>query len=160
MPLRTKRVANVSPQDRALECIRSLVRVLYRSSRSVETRTGLTNAQLAILRQVARHGPLTVNDVAARVHAGQSTVSTVLSRLIRAGYLRRRQSPDDQRRVLVEITPRGRHAVLRSPRPPTERLLAALSRFSDREAEQLAESLHALLSRMQVSAERAPMLFE
>lgn len=160
MPLRAKRVMNDTPHERALDCVRSLVRALYRSSRSVETRTGLTNAQLSILRQVARHGPLTVNDVAARVHAGQSTVSTVLSRLTRAGYVRRRQAPEDQRRVLVEVTARGRHAVLRSPRPPTERLLGALNRLSDREAEALADSLHALLSRMHVSTERAPMLFD
>jgi DNA-binding MarR family transcriptional regulator len=60
----------------------------------------------------------------------------------------------------VEVTPRGRRAVRHSPQPPTERLLSALSRLSARDAEKLADGLHALLLRMHVSAEHAPMLFD
>src|SRR4051812_49017638 len=110
MPPGRARKAQPSARDRALTCIRALVDTLYQSARAVEGRTGLTNAQLSILRVVARHGPLSVNDVAARVHAGQSTVSTVLSRLARKRLVRRGASTADGRRVVVEVTAAGQRA--------------------------------------------------
>lgn len=157
---RSRKKPGVSPSDRALNAIRAVVDALYQSARSVESRTGLTNAQLAILRQVVRHGPLSVNDIAAGVHAGQSAVSVVLGRLEDAKLVRRFKSTDDGRRVMVAATQTGTRMLRRSPRPPTERLLTALSQLSSSEAEQIADGLEALLGHMRRGAERSPMLFE
>jgi DNA-binding MarR family transcriptional regulator len=132
---------------------------LYHSARAVESSTGLTNAQLAVLRLVARHGPLTVNEVTARMHAGQSAMSTLLARLAAAGLIRRSTAPDDRRRVLVSVTAAGRRKIRGSPRPPTERLLAAVDRLTPAEADRLADSLGRLLGRMR-AGRRSPMLFD
>lgn len=157
---RSGKTTNVSASDRALNSIRALVDSLYQSARSVESRTGLTNAQLAILRQVVQKGPLTVNDISAGVHAGQSAVSIVLGRLESAKLVQRFKSPEDARRVMVAPTPAGKSILRRSPRPPTERLLIALSQLSTGEAEMIADGLEVLLGHMRRSAERSPMLFE
>jgi DNA-binding MarR family transcriptional regulator len=149
-----------SAHSRALSCIRALVDLLYRSARSVESRTGLTNAQLAILRNVARHGPMTVNEVAERVRAGQSGVSMVLSRLQRAKLIARTTSEADRRRVLVHATAAGRRLLRRSPRAPTEELLAALDRLTPTEAEEIARGLGALLHRLHRRVKPEHMLFE
>lgn len=149
-----------SPHDRALDCIRTLVDTLYHSARAVERCTGLTNAQLAVLRQVARHGPLTVNDVASRVRAGQSAVSIVAARLGRAKLIRRLASREDRRRVNLEVTTTGRRALRRSPTPPTEQLLAALTQLSPADAAMIADGLESLLRTMDRPTDRPPMLFE
>jgi DNA-binding MarR family transcriptional regulator len=136
------------------------VDVLYHSARAVESRTGLTNAQLTVLRQVARHGPLTVNEVAARVHAGQSAVSTVLARLATAKLVRRGAAASDRRRVLVSVTASGRRVLRRSPRPPTEALLGAVSRLTPAEAAAVTDGIEALLRRIGRSARKPPLLFQ
>jgi DNA-binding MarR family transcriptional regulator len=158
MPTATARTPSAHAQ--ALRCIRALVDILYHSARSVESRTGLTNAQLAILRQVASHGPLTVNEIAARVRAGQSGVSMVLSRLEETGLVERTPSKSDRRRVLVSATTVGRRLLRRSPRPPTEQLLKAVDRLSRAEAEQIARGLTSLLNHMRRGRKPEHMLFE
>lgn len=156
----TARRSRSGPHERALTCIRVLVDALYHSARAVESRTGLTNAQLAVLRQVVAHGPLTVNEVAARVSAGQSAVSTVLARLTRDGLVSRAKVPADRRQVIVQATADGRRALRRSPRPPTEELLAAVERLSLADAGRVADGLTALLARLPRRARHARLLFD
>jgi DNA-binding MarR family transcriptional regulator len=158
MPTAKRRVS--SAHTNALRCIRALVDVLYHSARSVESRTGLTNAQLTILRQVAGHGPLTVNEIAARVRAGQNGVSMVLSRLEEAGLVTRAPSKLDRRRVHVSATASGKRVLRRSPRPPTEQLLEAVDRLSPAEAREVARAIGSLLHHMGRGPKPEHMLFE
>src|SRR5688572_7119253 len=145
---------------RALSCIRALVDRLYHSARSVESRTGLTNAQLAVLRNVARHGPLTINQTAERMRAGQSGVSMVLSRLQRAKLVERTISEADRRRVVVHATAAGRRVLRRSPLPPTEELLSAIDQLTPAQAEAIARGLTPLLRKLHRSVTPEHMLFE
>jgi len=149
-----------APRTTALAAVRALVDALYQSARSVERRTGRTNAQITILRVVARGGPLTINEVAARVRTGQSTASLVLSRLQRARLVRRIASLEDRRQVLVEATDAGKALARRAPRPATDELLRALDALSDREAVSVARALTPLLRALRQSSRRPPMLFE
>ena len=49
-----------------MECIRRLVNTLGQSARSVEQRTGVTNAQLFLLREIANADGSSINELAAR----------------------------------------------------------------------------------------------
>ncbi len=159
MPTRPS-VTRPSSRATALASVRALVDTLYRSARGVEQRTGRTNAQISILRHVARHGPLTVNEVAAAVRTGQSTASLVLTRLQRAGLVRRVASREDRRRVLVEATVRGKALARRAPRPATDQLIAAVEKLPERDAAGIARCLAPLLKALHKSTRRPPMLFE
>src|SRR5579864_7719256 len=90
-----KRSASVRAQ--ALEHVRTLVGALSHSARAVERRTGVTNAQLFILQQLAEAESLSVNDLAARARTQQSTVSIVVARLVGAGFAAKRRSAADGR---------------------------------------------------------------
>ena len=133
---------------------------LYRSARGVENRTGRTNAQIALLGFVVRQGPLSVNEVAALARTGQSTVSTVLTRLERARLVRRVTSPDDRRRVLVEATSAGRALLRTAPRPATDDLLRAIDSLTPLQAAYVAKALGPLLRALHRGRTRPPMLFE
>lgn len=133
---------------------------LYRSARGVENKTGRTNAQIALLGFVVRQGPLTVNDVAALARTGQSTVSTVLSRLERERLVRRVTSPADRRRVLVEATSAGRALLRRAPRPATHDLLRAIDALTPTQAAAVVKALDPLLRALHRGRKRPPMLFE
>lgn len=162
--MRTKRRKRSSPRtetgDHALATIRALVDALYRSARGVEAGTGLTNAQLAILSYVATESPLTVNEIAERVRTGQSTVSTILSRLARRRLIRRVRATDDRRHVMIEATPAGRSVVRTAPRPPTVQLMDALDALTAAERRLISRALSPLLKRLHRERRRPPMLFE
>ena len=145
---------------KALERVRALVSALSHSARAVEASTGVTNAQLFLLQQLAGAPSLSVNDLAARARTQQSTVSIVVGRLVKAGLAAKRKSPADGRIAVVSITPRGRRLITHAPAPPTTALLRAIEELSAREARALADGVEALTRALGLSAPEVTMLFE
>ncbi|HWE42898.1 MAG TPA: MarR family winged helix-turn-helix transcriptional regulator [Gemmatimonadaceae bacterium] len=147
-------------KEKAFRSIRALVAALQTSARAVEERSGLTNAQLFLLRQIAGSDGLTINDLSRRTSAAQSSVSVVVARLVRAGHVKRARVAEDGRRVTLTATARGRTTVRKAPPPATERLLAALGRISAADARSIARGIGALLPRLGAREKEAPLLFE
>lgn len=162
MSSRRARSPRASPKNataRAVDCIRRLVNALGESARTVEQRTGLTNAQLFLLRQLAREQELTINELAERALTQQSTVSLLVRRLEQSGYVQRTRSRDDGRRVCVALTARGRTIIARAPKPPLARMIDAIDHIAASDVESLIQGLSALLKEMHVPPVNAP-LFE
>ena len=145
---------------RVLGLVRALVNGLTASARAVERRTGVTNAQLFLLRELATHGPLAVGALAVRARTQPSTASIVVARLVRAGLVSKVRSTEDRRRAVVRLTAKGRRVVHAAPTPPTSRLLQALDGLTERECAVLAGGLAPLVAHLGFAAEHAPMLFE
>jgi DNA-binding MarR family transcriptional regulator len=144
----------------ALRRIRLLVGTLQASARSVERRTGITNAQLFLLRALQECDHPSLGELAATARTQQSTVSIVVQRLVKTGLVRRRRSPEDGRRVLLSLTAMGRATLRHAPVPPTARLLEALGALSRAELGCLIRGLSALELRLGVVREEPGMLFE
>ena len=151
--------ARVRDRDSAFRCIRALVAALQTSARAVEVRTGLTNAQLFLLRQIAGGKGLTINDLSQRTSAAQSSVSVVVARLVRAGHVKRGRDADDGRRVTLTATAKGRAAMRKAPPPATERLLRALGALAPGDARAISRGIGALLTELRVAQDTAPLLF-
>jgi len=149
----------ITPPENAFRCIRALIAVLQTSARAVESRSGLTNAQLFLLRQIAATDGLTINDLADRTSAAQSSVSVVVARLVKSGRVRRGRVPGDGRRVKLTATARGRTTLRRAPAPTTERLLDALGRLKPGDIRSISRGLEALLAMLDETTEARPLLF-
>lgn len=147
-------------RDRVLTQLRALVAALTSSARAVERRTGITNAQLFLLRELAGVGPMGIGDLAGRARTQPSTVSIVVSRLEKAGLVTKVRVAEDRRSVQVEVTRKGRELAKHAPVPPTERLLAALGRLSSRDAVALARGLAPLVRSIAPQEHEPPLMFE
>jgi MarR family transcriptional regulator, lower aerobic nicotinate degradation pathway regulator len=144
----------------ALDAIRKLVRVLGESARLAQGRTGITGAQLFVLRVLADHPSLSINELAERTMTHQSSVSAVVSRLVERGLVTRAPAPDDRRRQLVTLTPRGRALRRTAPAVAQEVLVQAIRGLAPARRRALAVSLRALTDALGVSEQTAPMFFE
>jgi DNA-binding MarR family transcriptional regulator len=144
----------------ALDAIRTLVGALSRSARSVEQRTGITTAQLFVLRQLAERDGLSLGEIAERTLTRQSTVSIVVARLAKQGLLHRARAAGDRRRLELSLTAAGRRVLARAPEPTTGRLLNALDRLKRAHLEALADGLEALVAELGLESKSAGMLFE
>ena len=143
----------------ALRGIRRMVGTLHASARAVERRTGITNAQLFLLRALKEHEGLSIGGLATMARTQQSTASIIVQRLVRNGLVRRARSSEDARRVLLSLTPRGRGVLRNAPVPATARLLKALNTLSVGELHALVRGLGALELRLGATEEPG-MLFE
>jgi DNA-binding MarR family transcriptional regulator len=144
----------------ALQNVRALVEALSKSAQGVESRTGVTNAQLFLLQQIRTGRHLTVNDLAARAMTTQSTVSIVLSRLERRGLVKRSRSPVDRRSVVLQLTATGKRVLRRAPRAATSEVMGALARLTKRELHALSHGLGALGRELGLAVKPPSMLFE
>lgn len=153
-----------SPRSRdttvVLDHLRRIVRTLRESSRAAEAELGVTGAQLFVLRALAGPEPLSLNDVAARTHTHQSTVSVVVTRLVARRLVRRGTSERDARRVDLSLTERGRHVLARAPLAAQDRLIAGLEALAPNERRRLAAGLGRLTECMGLAAASPAMFFE
>ena len=72
---------------------------------------GISISQCYILDALAEEGDLSMQQLARRMFKSISTMTRVVSQLVRRGYVKRRQDPEDRRIVYVSITPQGKAIV-------------------------------------------------
>jgi DNA-binding MarR family transcriptional regulator len=71
----------------------------------------LAPRHLSMLSYLLFDGPMTVNDLAARLELAPTTVSLMVGELSRSGIVERREDDDDRRRRIISIDPNSRQAI-------------------------------------------------
>ena len=141
-----------------LDSLRKIVQVLRESSRRAEQRLGISGAQLFVLEKLADGSSQSLNDLASRTFTHQSSVSTVVTRLVEQGLVSRQRSAGDSRKVELVLTPRGRRLAAQTTGAAQEQLIQSIRRMPVRTRNELALLLDELVSGMKVT-ERKPRMF-
>jgi DNA-binding MarR family transcriptional regulator len=129
-----------------LDALRTLVHALQSGSRVSEERVGLTGAQLFVLEKLRDVHSMTVNELAHATHTRQSTVSVVVSKLVRKGLVSRIRSAEDARVQMLSITKRGRTKLTRAPDTLQDRLVSALNKMPSKNRARLASDFNHLIA--------------
>jgi MarR family transcriptional regulator, organic hydroperoxide resistance regulator len=94
-------------ESEVLAQYRTLGRAMKATHGPVWMETDLTIAQLRTLLVLAEEGPLVIGQIAQRMGIGLSTGGHLVDRLVQAGLAERAEDPEDRRRTLARLTPRG-----------------------------------------------------
>jgi DNA-binding MarR family transcriptional regulator len=122
---------------------------IVRTARRLRQEGGgdLSPSLSAALATIARHGPLTPSELAARERIQRPTATKILARLEAPGLVGRTADPVDRRSSIVAVTPAG-HALLDEQRTRKDaylarrlRTLAAEDRAALRRAAEILERL-------------------
>lgn len=149
-----------SDNQAIMDCIRQIVHALEVGSRAAQKDVGLSGAQLFVLQTLAAGGAMSVNELAARSHTHQSSVSVVVSRLVHSKLVKRRTADADKRRVEVAVTEAGNRALKSSFITPQERLIEALDHFKSQRVKMLRTLLQEWVSLSGMDWNKSPMFFE
>jgi homoprotocatechuate degradation regulator HpaR len=97
---------------------RNLPRLLLQAREAVMTHTrpslrehGLSDQQWRVLRVLGEHGTVETGRIAREAFILGPSLTGVLARMERDGLIRRARDPADQRRTVVEATPKGTRMV-------------------------------------------------
>lgn len=85
----------------------SILRVEERSLQNRLT-DGLTITEIHTIVAVGLHEENPMNVVASRLDVTLATLTTAVAKLVKKGYIERRRSEEDRRKVYVRLTKRGR----------------------------------------------------
>ena len=144
-----------------LDSLRRILRYVRNVAATTDESLGITAAQLFVLQTLAEAGSdLSVNELAERTYTDQSTLSVVAKRLEERGFVVRRRSSRDGRRVDLSLAPKVRAVLRRKPASPQHGLLAGLHGISPQARASLARHLPELLRAMGLDRSPAPMMFE
>jgi DNA-binding MarR family transcriptional regulator len=141
-----------------LDGVRRIVQSLRESSRWAEKHVGMSGAQLFVLRKLEEAPAQSLNALAARTHTHQSSVSTIVARLVEGGFVTRTRSITDGRTIELDLSRRGRRLVARAPDAAQERLIRGIRQLPSDRRRVLASTLTALGQAMD-SADRQPAMF-
>jgi len=105
----------MEPEQEVLVALRRIIRAVDLQSKKLMQTSGLTGPQLTLLDVLGRDGAMTVGELARAVSLSQGTITSIVDRLERRGYLLRRRSDNDKRKVLVSLSERGQAALQQAP---------------------------------------------
>lgn len=106
--------ANQAIAREAFHRLLALLRYFRRYARQMKGE-GVSPREYSVLRFLLESGPSTVGQVRAFLYRSPSTTSTLIARLDGDGYVTRTRSQQDNRVVIVELTPAGREIAERTP---------------------------------------------
>ena len=115
---------------------------------------GLHRTDLRCLDLVFRHGPLASGRLAQMLGLTPGSMTTLVDRLVKAGYARRTPDPTHGRRVLVIPTEQAVRTVTDSLRDRLAEAHAELENFSDAELDAIVRFLHSAIDRHERAAAR------
>jgi len=127
--------------DEVLVALRRIIRATDLHSRQLSKIAGLTAPQLLILQLLRQHTELTVGEVAQRVSLSQATVTTIIDRLEKRGFVKRERGSADKRKVYVYLTAEADSVLLNAPKPLQESFVQQFQDLHDWEQTMILSSL-------------------
>ncbi len=150
----------VGDAERAMNALRRLVRAVRVSTVAVQRTSGISGAQLFVLRALVERPGQSMRDLVARSLTSQSTVSEVVARLVARGLVTRRPAPNDGRRAVLNPTAAGRALVRTAPPTVQADLIEGLHRLSPGSRSAQADALEQWLGVAGLTAVPPAMFFE
>lgn len=149
----------MSDYQNVLIALRRITRAIDLNSKKLVRLTGLTGPQLLVMRAIDREGRTKPSVVAREVQLSQATVTTILDRLERSGYVHRERSSADRRVVEIELTTNGVDKLRGAPELLQAGFFRKFDTLEDWERSLLISSLQRIASMMDAEdLEAAPIL--
>lgn len=143
-----------------INALRVLVQSLRIASRAAEKAVGLSGAQLFVLEKLAEASPLSLNELAERTHTHQSSVSVVVSRLVRKRLISSARDGEDGRKLVLSLTKTGADRLKNAPITAQEKLLAGIDKMKKADRQKLATLLTELIDRSGLGGQTAYLFLE
>lgn len=125
---------------------------LESTSKRMLTAVGVTGPQRLVLRLIGQYEELSPGDLAEILLVHPSSLTGMLRRLERSGFIRRRRHPDDGRRAVLTLTSRGRTLSESQTGTVESKVRSTLRKVSPAKAAAAREVLKALAKQLGVEA--------
>lgn len=103
--------------EQVLTSLRRVIRATDLHSKRLAKVSGLTAPQILLLQAIRKLEGAAIGQLANEVSLSQATVTTILDRLEKRGYVERERSTVDKRKVHVHLTDRGIEVLRDAPTP-------------------------------------------
>jgi DNA-binding MarR family transcriptional regulator len=112
---------------------------------AVAARLGLNRTDTRCLDIVLGRGPLAAGELSVQLKLSPAATTTVIDRLVRAGFVTRNQDPANRRRVLIEATETAQSTAAEIFTPVSQAGAKALARYNPTQLHTILDFLRTAL---------------
>lgn len=132
--------------ETALIALRQIFRATEMNSKALAREAGLTPSQHIILQLIHKLDAATPGAIAKKASITQATVTSLIDKLERQELVTRRRDDADKRRVLIDITGKGRSALAQAPDLLHDRFQERFAKLADWEQSMIVTALERIAS--------------
>jgi DNA-binding MarR family transcriptional regulator len=143
-----------------MQSLRRISKALQNYSHEVSNQYGITGPQLWVLKTVFKNGSLPLGELSQKMYLHPSTITGVVDRLEKKGYVSRDRDRQDRRVVMVQLTPKGKRLVKRAPNPVQGKMIHGLRQLRKKKLDFILESVQTLVEMMEAQDLKVTFFFD
>jgi MarR family transcriptional regulator, organic hydroperoxide resistance regulator len=155
-----KRIVQDAVISETMHSLRRIIKSLQDYSQEVFSHFGVTGPQLWALKTIHQAGSLSLGELSKEMYLNPSTISGVVDRLEKKGYVVRDRTEKDRRVVKVRLTPEGEILVKKAPNPVQGKMIYGLRKLRREELSLIYESVQKLVEIMEAQDLKVTFFFE
>ena len=134
--------------QQVLSSLRRVIRAADVHSKRLTKTAGLTSPQLLLMQAIKDSQDPTIGNLAKKISLSQATVTNIIDRLEKRGFIQRVRSKNDKRFVFLHLTEQGLKTLDSAPTPLQESFIRRFSELEDWEQNMIIASLQRLATMM------------
>lgn len=146
-----KKVKHMDDLNKSIQTIRTLKQIMGLLKQRMESQykeVKLTGPQGMLMGMLAHYGKMKISDLSEKLDLSNSTVSGILDRLEKNGFVERVRSEEDRRVVYVNITPEYKKVADQKFKLIEQNFAESVSKADPEEIDKILEGLTLLKKRI------------
>jgi DNA-binding MarR family transcriptional regulator len=143
-----------------MQSLRRIFKAIQDYSREVSDTFGITGPQLWALKTISQSESLSLSDLSERMYLHPSTITGLIDRLERKGYVTRNRDQVDRRVVSVRLTSKGKSLTKKAPNPVQGKMIYGLRGLKRKRLDLIYESVRKLVEIMEAENVKVTFFFD
>jgi DNA-binding MarR family transcriptional regulator len=143
-----------------MQSLRRIVKAIQDFSQDVSSQFGITGPQLWVLKTIAGSRGLPLGELSKKMYLHPSTITGVVDRLEKKGYVTRERNSEDRRVINVRLTPAGDALAKTAPSPAQGKMIYGLRNLEEKEVTAIYRSVRKLVELMEAQDLKVTFFFD
>jgi DNA-binding MarR family transcriptional regulator len=156
----TRQVAREIAISQIMQSLRRIFKAIQDYSHEVSEKFGITGPQLWALKTISQNESLTLSELSETMYLHPSTITGVIDRLEKKGYVTRNRDKVDRRVIYVQLTANGKKLAKRAPNPAQGKMIYGLKNLKKNELNLIYHSVQKLVEIMEVEDVKVTFFFD
>lgn len=143
-----------------MQSLRRIFKSIQDYSQEVSNKFGVTGPQLWALKTISKNEKLSLGELSKKMYLHPSTITGVVDRLEKKGYVVRDRGQQDRRVIKVQLTPEGKRLVRKAPNPAQGKMIYGLRRLGKGKLKLIYDSIQELVEIMEAQNVKVTFFFD
>jgi len=143
-----------------MQSLRRIFKAIQDYSHEVSDKFGITGPQLWVLKTISQNENLSLSNLSKRMYLHPSTITGLMDRLEKKGYVARNRDQVDRRVISVQLTPKGKSLIRKAPNPVQGKMIYGLRNLNREELDSIYHSFQKLVEIMEAQNVKVTFFFD